>query len=231
MSQAVLPFYIVVDTSSSMRGARIDAVNAALPRLHRTISANPVAADKCHIGVISFNTTARVVVPLTDLSLVTSIPTLMANGQTNFGDALTTLGLSIGKDVARLKASGARVHRPCAFFLTDGRPTGGWRTVRDRLVDQVSNSAAPNIVAFGVAEADETNLRRLATRFVFLADDGVDVSEALSEIFTKITMSIVQSAVRPEAGLVLEGGDGLKLIDTQSTQCCKEYPKCDHPRK
>ena len=216
MSHTVLPFYLVVDTSTSMRGRRIDSVNAALPRLHRSIASNPVAADKCHIGLIAFNTGAQVVVPLNDLSHVPSMPSLMAGGRTEYDAALTELGRAITADVERLKASGVRVHRPCAFFITDGRPTGGWRTTRDLLVNQATNTRAPNIVAFGVAEADEENLRRLATRFVFLADDGVDVAEALAEIFQRITSSIVASAVNPDGALVLTGGNGLRLIDNSA---------------
>src|SRR5689334_12382236 len=112
MSQQVLPFYLVCDESSSMAGDPIDSINKALPEIHQEIGGNPVVADKTRFALISFNHEAQVLLPLSDLSDVTSVPGLTAAGGTHYGRAFTLLRTTIEQDVARLKADGHQVLRP-----------------------------------------------------------------------------------------------------------------------
>lgn len=84
IAQQVLPFYLVCDESGSMLGAPVKAINDSLPNLHAEIGSNPVVADKTRFCLIGFGSDAQVLLPLSDLSAVTSIPALHATGGTNY---------------------------------------------------------------------------------------------------------------------------------------------------
>jgi hypothetical protein len=71
---AVLPFYVVCDESSSMIGESIEAVNAGIGELFRTIHGDPVVDAKARVGIISFNSQAEVALPLSQLSSIVQIP-------------------------------------------------------------------------------------------------------------------------------------------------------------
>jgi uncharacterized protein YegL len=89
------------------------------------------------------------------------------------------------------------------YFITDGRPGDGWKTVRDNWVDRSQNKYAPNIICFGVADADEETLKRLSTQFTFVANEGTSSANALNEVMRSITSSVVSTAQSNEAGLAI----------------------------
>src|SRR5260221_12947178 len=115
MSQ-VLPFYLVCDESGSMAGQPLDAINDSLPKIHSEIGSNPVVADKTKFCLIGFSDTAQVLLPLSDLSVVSTIPALQVAGGTNYSSAFDLLYDTIADDVKQLKANGEPVYRPAVFF-------------------------------------------------------------------------------------------------------------------
>jgi uncharacterized protein YegL len=213
----VIPFYIVCDASTSMRGGRIGSVNAGLPEIHKVIASDPVISEKVRLGIISFSSSARVDLPLSQLSEVRQMPVLVAKGRTNFEDAIHLARQTIQADVTRLKSEGFSVLRPVVYFITDGRPTGGWKRLRDEWVDRVSNPYAPNIISFGVDLADKENLSRMSTQYTFVSRVGVDPGVALREIIRSIAASVVASGLHQEGGLVMPAaGENFEVIDAQA---------------
>ena len=191
--EAVVPFYIVCDESGSMGGnGGIDAINQGLPELHATIAADPLVSDKCRIGLISFSDTADVLLPIARLSDVASMPGMKSRSVTNYGRAFDLLKTVIADDIIQLKAQGYRVYRPAVFFISDGVPTDDWHTAYQRLV--VGNPQAPNIIAFGVGDADATVMAKVGTKACYIADHGVSPGAALKEILRSLTNSIVGTA-------------------------------------
>jgi uncharacterized protein YegL len=93
-----------------------------------------------------------------------------------------------------LKRHGFSVHRPVVFFLTDGAPTDreDWRAVRTRLLSQ---PAAPNILSFGIGEADPAVVGEIATKaeFALVADRRMDTGAAVTEFLTSLTQSVISS--------------------------------------
>ena len=119
--QLVMPFYIICDVSYSMSRDMKD-LNDGLERLHRAIVGQPVADDVAQICIMSFSTTAKVLMPLGQMS-EGSLPRLTVEGSTNYGAAFRELAHTIERDRAALRSQGFKIYRPCAFFLTDGEPT------------------------------------------------------------------------------------------------------------
>src|SRR5215472_16258409 len=72
----LLPFYLLVDVSWSMYGTKIKAVNQILPELVDALAKNPIISDKVKFGLLDFAGTSRVVIPLSDLLDVGTMPTL-----------------------------------------------------------------------------------------------------------------------------------------------------------
>lgn len=204
----VFPFYLLCDTSKSMAGERIKAVNDGLPEIQAEILDDPIVDAKARISVISFATDAVVDLPLTRLADVEVMPQLKAGGQTNYAKGMELTRRKIDEDVKRLMSEGFSVLRPCVYFLTDGRPGDSWKRVRDSWVDRTNNKFAPNIVGFGVANADEDTLKRLATQFSFISADGVSAAAALREVLRLVTVSIVNSTKNGEMRFEIPRSDG-----------------------
>ncbi|GIH72317.1 vWA domain-containing protein [Sphaerimonospora thailandensis] len=199
MSQQILPFYLVCDESSSMMGGPIDAINKSLPVLHQEIGSNPVVADKTRFALISFNHQAQVLLPLSDLSIVSSVPSLTASGGTDYEVAFNLLYDTISQDVAKLKADGHQVLRPAVFFLTDGQPNpNNWVAAYQRLTDPAWG-LRPNILAFGFGEADSAIIQQVATVLGFVADGSLGPAGALQEFAQSLIQSIVSSGTSADA--------------------------------
>ncbi|MFF3431644.1 VWA domain-containing protein [Streptomyces sp. NPDC002602] len=207
----ILPFYLVCDESGSMAGPSIDSMNTALPELHKEISRNPAVADKTRFCLIGFSDDATVLQPLADLSDLDTLPALSAGGLTAYGEAFRTLLRCIENDVARLKAQGHEVYRPVVFFLSDGGPTDeDWMQAHQEL-----NEARyrPNIIAFGIGEADRATIGHVANFRAFIQDDKrVSPAAALREFATSLTRSIVRSA-----GSMAAGGAGVFSLAVDDT--------------
>jgi uncharacterized protein YegL len=158
-------------------------------------------ADKTRFCIIGFSGTARMVLPLSDLSAVASMPTLgYHTGGTSYGSAFTVLYDTIADDVQRLKANGDQVYRPAVFFLSDGRPTDkGWQTSYQRVADS-GWPLRPNILAFGFGKIDPATLQQVATVRAFIAQTGMGPAVALQEFARSLIQSIVNSGSRPAAG-------------------------------
>ncbi len=193
------PIYLVCDESGSMSGDPLDAINDSLPKIHTEIGSNPVVADKTKFALIGFSDYAELVLPLSDLSVITSIPALTVKGGTNYSSAFDLLYDTIAEDVKQLKANGDQVYRPAVFFLSDGQPGDNWEGSYKRLIDP-SWTYHPNILAFGFGDVDATTLQHVATVRAFIADGSMGPDEALREFAQSLIQSIVNSGSKPAQG-------------------------------
>jgi len=192
----VLPIYIVCDESSSMDGASISAVNDGIIELFDEITSDPFLDSKVRVGIIVFNDTASVLLPLTQLSDVAQIPVCVASGSTSYGSAFRLLKTQIESDIAALQLEGVENHLPVAFFMSDGEPTDEkWRDDLEALVDP-SFKYRPNIVSFGVVGANMDIIAEVARwnsgggkKFFFMADDVGSPGLAIREILLRTTSS------------------------------------------
>lgn len=216
----LLLLYFMVDTSASMHGDRIAAVNEILPALLATCQANSAVRDKLRFSVVEFNSTARTVVPLSKSTSMTNIPTFVAGGGTNYGLGFREVKRAIDGGLASVKGDGYKVHRPAVIIITDGDPTDdeserqvSWDDLvsqpgGDRLTSE-EESRLPNVAIFGVAEATEDQLRRYTARhgIAFQAAAGATASAALNEILKFLIQSIVSSV--NDQDNAAPGSDGL----------------------
>ncbi|MGB3442300.1 MAG: hypothetical protein WBA97_26450 [Actinophytocola sp.] len=193
MPEQILPFYVVCDQSYSMAD-HLDALNDGLAQLHAAVGTDPVVADKTRFCLIGFAGIAEVLQPLCSPSDVVRLVGLASQAGTNFGEAFTLLREAISEDVARLKADAYQVYRPAVFFLSDGHPTdpAAWPAAYERLTDPEWR-ARPNIIAFGIGDADAATIGRIGTFQAFMSRGGVSPAAALHGFARALTTSVVHS--------------------------------------
>jgi uncharacterized protein YegL len=217
----VLPMYFVGDESHSMNGAPIEAVNQGLLDLRDEVAKHPLIGKKVRFGIVTFADTAQTRLELCELSDELILPTLAPRGRgTSYASAFAALRVTIPADVALLKSSGYQVHRPSVFFLSDGLPTereSAWHAQLEELRDP-NFAERPNVLAFGVGEADPDVIRRVASapRYAFMMLDGVSTAGAISEFAASMLNSMVSSAERLDRGettIEFEKPEGFVALD------------------
>lgn len=193
-----LPVYLIIDSSGSMNGEGIQAVNNGIKRLIRELRKDPQALELAKLCIIEFSTTAEVHTPLTDLPNVTE-PTFTANGLTSLGESLDLLGKCIKEDVtvgnARQEVKGD--FKPLVFLMTDGEPSDDWKTALNRFDLHSVNF----IVCCAVPGAKKDVLEEISgdPKYVFELDSATE--EEISTFFEFATKTIVQaSTVIPATG-------------------------------
>ena len=97
-----LPVYLLLDTSGSMYGEPIEAVKNGVQTLISTLRSDPYALETAYISIITFNTSAQQLTPLTELAAFQQ-PNIDASGCTALGEALNLLAQKIDlcKDIAK----------------------------------------------------------------------------------------------------------------------------------
>ncbi|MEU8708877.1 hypothetical protein [Streptomyces sp. NPDC048565] len=213
----LLPVYVLADESGSMH-PYVGDLNAGLASLHRSLLGEPMAAAKVRFSVLGFANSVTERLILADLRAENALPRLSASGGTSYEAAFDSLLRRIPQDVDTLKGQGYRVHRPAVFFLSDGQPNFGdaWRDKHRELTDRSVTTAAPNIIACGIGQAEAETMVSVATHsdFAFISVPGAQLGASIAGFFTALTKSVVESgnamaSGRPE--LVVERPEGFRL--------------------
>lgn len=200
MPDRILPFYAACDESYSMAG-HIDALNDGLRELHHAVGTDPIVAGKTRFCLIGFAGTAEVLLPLSRLSDITKIARLTVKAATRFGTAFDLLRVTIERDLSVLARDRHRVCRPAVFFLSDGRPTdpSDWSPAHARLVHP-SSPARPDVVAFGIGDADAATIGRIGTYRAFVSQPGTSSPAALGQFTRTLTDSILRTGTSVAGG-------------------------------
>ncbi|WP_031078163.1 vWA domain-containing protein [Streptomyces sp. NRRL WC-3742] len=187
-----LPTYVVIDASSSMKPHEA-VLNATLSRLHYNLATNPRVSEFARVSVIAFSTDVHVVIPMSDMEQVPTMPEVICGGRTEYGKTFDRLRECIEQDVSTLRAQHYKVLRPAVFFLTDGGPTDAlWRESFRKLTDR-SRPRHPHVIAYGFGGAQRDVLKVVATKALFIAD-GSDTESALSGAISGLLNSLIASS-------------------------------------
>ena len=117
-----LPVYLLLDTSGSMYGEPIEAVKNGVQTLISTLRSDPYALETAYISIITFNSSAQQITPLTELASFQQ-PNIDASGCTALGGALELLSQKIDSEITKTTAEVKGDWRPLIFIMTDGVPT------------------------------------------------------------------------------------------------------------
>lgn len=116
--------YLLLDTSGSMQGEPIEAVNSGMETLVGALRQDPYALETVHLTVMTFDAEAKTVVPLTSLEdVVLPQITTPRSGPTHLGLALEMLGRQVKHDVIKSTDEVKGDWAPFLFVMTDGKPS------------------------------------------------------------------------------------------------------------
>ncbi len=117
-----LPVYLLLDCSGSMCGEPIEAVKNGVQVLVSTLRQDPYALETAYLSIITFDSNAKQVTPLTELSAFQQ-PNIEARGCTALGEALSLLANRVDKEVTKTTPEQKGDWKPLVFIMTDGEPT------------------------------------------------------------------------------------------------------------
>jgi len=195
-----LPVYLVLDTSGSMSGAPIDAVREGIRLLVSQLRRDPQALETVHVSVITFDSNARQVVPLTGLESFVE-PTLNANGSTSLGEALQVLCRSVDAEVRKSSADQKGDWKPLVFLMTDGEPTDNWEAA----IAEVKRRSWAGIIACGAGPGAKTEPLKRITEVVVLLHEAQDLKTFFSWVSSSIKTASSSLKVVPAAGATPQG--------------------------
>lgn len=121
-----LPIFLLIDSSTSMKGEAINAVNLGIKTLLRNLRTDPFALETVYLSILSFNTDAFTVRPFGDL-LNNDLVTIEAKGKSNFGIGLDLLKAEMNKRINKTTKEKKGDWKPMVIIMTDGRPSGAWK--------------------------------------------------------------------------------------------------------
>ena len=179
-----LPVYLLLDTSGSMTGEPIEAVKNGVQMMIHSLRQNPQAIETAYVSIITFDSDAKQIVPLTDLASFQMVD-IKAAGVTSLGSALELLA-------DKLEKKGD--WKPMTFIMTDGVPTDDWQRGLSKL-----NSVNKGLIVGCAAGsgADDSVLKQITESVVRL--DNAD-SESIAKFFQWVTASISTSSTKVEDG-------------------------------
>lgn len=126
-----VPLVLLLDCSGSMTGMPIAALNEGLQALTDDLNADPIAAKRVRILVITFGDDNLVSVGEWQDVMDFSVPVLSANGTTPTGAAITVALEEIEKQKKSLREAGIPYKRPLLYLMSDGLPTDSWESAAD----------------------------------------------------------------------------------------------------
>ncbi|HLK56560.1 MAG TPA: VWA domain-containing protein [Chthonomonadaceae bacterium] len=160
------PCVLLLDTSRSMEGAPIEALNAGVRTFRDELIKDSVAARRVEIAVVSFDTFVYLVQPFVTVNQFQP-PTLTVQGFTSMGTAIQkTLDL-IQERKALYRANGMAYYRPWVLMITDGEPHGeADHVVQDaaRRIREDEENKRLAFFAVGVQNASMQKLSQITVR-------------------------------------------------------------------
>jgi uncharacterized protein YegL len=164
---------LLLDTSSSMSGPSIDALNQGLQAFQMDIQDDALAKRRVEIAIVTFGGSVHKIQDFISAGSLVA-PTLRAGGGTPMGEAIA-LGLQLVKSrKAEYKSSGVLYYQPWIFLITDGEPTDEWQSAA-QMVQAETSAKALAFFAVGVEGANMQILSSITQRALKL--DGLKFKE------------------------------------------------------
>lgn len=186
-----LPVYLLLDTSGSMNGEPIEAVKNGVQIMINSLRQNPQAIETAFISIITFDSSARQVVPLTDLASFQMVD-IKATGTTALGEALQLVSNCIDHEVAKTTTEKKGDWKPLVFIMTDGIPTDSWQS---GLAAFKQRKVAYTIACAAGSGADTAVLKQITDNVLSL--DTAD-SQSIARFFAWVTASIGVTSTKVE---------------------------------
>jgi len=184
-----LPVYFLLDTSGSMRGEPIQALNNALSGMVNTLRSDAQALDSLWISIITYDREVKEITPLTELvSFQLPEITCPQSGPTNTGAGLEYIIQKVKKDVIKGSSTQKGDWKPLLFVFTDGKPSD-LQLYREKIIEIKNLNFGAVVGCAAGPKADDIILKELTDNVVHL--DSAD-SSTLKQFFKWVSETIEQ---------------------------------------
>lgn len=193
--------YLLIDTSGSMRGEPIEAVNAGLHALLASLRTNPYALDSVHLSITTFDSEVKEVLALTSLPDVI-LPEIVcpASGATFLGAGLEQICLHVSRDVRKSSSMEKGDWKPMLIILTDGKPTD--TMAFNEVIPHIKACDFATIVACAAGpRADSVSLKRLTEHVISL--DTMDAA-SFARFFAWVSAACAKDSQSRGAGTQMD---------------------------
>lgn len=180
---------LLLDTSGSMEGAKIQQLNQGLKLFAEQLRADAMASKRVEVAVVTFGGPVKV-----QTSFVTAdtfvAPSLKATGNTPMGEAIVRAAQLVADRKLAYRANGIGYYRPWIFLISDGEPTDHVGNAQ-KLIKEGEAKKSFMFYAVAVENADIGTLASLSVRqplrlkslsfaqlFVWLSDSLSSVSRS-----------------------------------------------------
>jgi uncharacterized protein YegL len=155
------PCVLLLDTSSSMRGAPIAALNAGLQTFQENLRHDDLALRRVEVAVVAFDSDVRVVQDFVTADRFVPLE-LTAQGYTHMGAAIQQALDLLQARKEQYRSNGVAYYRPWVFMITDGEPQGEPDDMVEQAVQRLKDDEAEKRVAFFAVGVEKANMARLA---------------------------------------------------------------------
>jgi uncharacterized protein YegL len=185
------PCVLVLDTSQSMAGEPIAALNRGLHIFRDELLAVPLARKRVEVAVVAFGATVEVVQDFVTVDRFQP-PVLQAEGETPLCAAILLALDILESRKARYRTHGVPYSRPWVFLLTDGMPHGEPVETTRQAVRRIRESESARKATFFAVGVEGANMKLLARISVRppLKLDGL----RFSELFAWLSASTARAA-------------------------------------
>lgn len=180
-----LPVILMLDTSGSMSGEKIEVLNSAVKDMIADFKNERLTEISLHLAIITFGGNAEVHNELMPVNQI-EFSNLSANGMTPMGGALQ-LAINLINDKEKVSSKG---YKPIVVLVSDGMPNDNWKEPLDEFINGKRTSKCERW-ALGIGQdADYAMLE------MFLNDKEKKVFDAsaakeITKFFRFVTMSTI----------------------------------------
>jgi uncharacterized protein YegL len=126
------PVIFVLDTSGSMQGAPITALNEGIKTFKQDVLRDTQAMLSVEASIITFGDGVKQIQDFVTIDHFEP-PQLKADGLTPMGEAINLALNVLEQRKAVYKTNGIPYYRPWVFLITDGAPTDAWQSASQNL--------------------------------------------------------------------------------------------------
>jgi uncharacterized protein YegL len=176
-----------------MSGEPIEGVKNGVQLLVSTLRGDPYALETAFLSVITFDSAARQLTPLTELATF-QMPAIKASGTTALGDALSLLAYNIENEVAKSTPEAKGDWKPLIFLMTDGMPTDDWK----KGLSDLKRVRTGIIVACAAGQAVDISILKQITEVVVQLDTADEA--AIKAFFKWVSASVSTGSQKIDQG-------------------------------
>ena len=178
-----LPVILMLDTSGSMSGEKIQSLNDAVREMLKVFADSCKLETEILVSVVTFGP-VEVKIPFTSAANL-NWQDLYVTGDTPIGEALrVTKSLIEDRNIVP-----SRAYRPTVVLVSDGCPTDSWKTALKEFVSEGRSSKCDRMAMAIGYDADADMLGRFIEGTGHGLFTAADASQ-ISDFFKFVTMSV-----------------------------------------